>query len=61
MIVIYCFVSSNAIYANRLYLMLFRKISPHLLASNGPDMPNIIGDVRIHPSATVDPTAVVTI
>ena len=51
----------NAIYANRLYLKLFRDLSPELLATNGPGKPTIIGDVRIHPSATVDPTAMVSL
>ena len=51
---------SNAIYANRLYLSLFRRTHPQLLAASSEDGPVIIGDVRIHPTATVDRTAVVS-
>ena len=52
--------SSNAIYANRLYLSLFRQTHPQLLATGREDGPTIIGDVRIHPTASVDPSAVVS-
>ena len=51
--------AGSAIYANRLYLELYKKNHPNRLAKNGEGMPKIIGDVFIHPSATVDPTAVV--
>ena len=53
------FVFKSAIYATRLYLELYKKNHPNRLAKNGEGMPKIIGDVFIHPSATVDPTAVV--
>ena len=52
----------SAIYANRLYLALLSERHPELLASNGsPEQPHIIGHVRIHPTAHVDPTATVRI
>lgn len=50
--------AGNAIYANRLYLSLYRETAPECLASNGDDLPCIIGDVRIHPTAVISPTAV---
>ena len=56
----YYSVYRNAIYANKLYLMLCHKTSPQVLAvSDEENAPEIIGDVRIHPTATVDSTAVV--
>ena len=52
-----------AIYANRLYLSLIHQREPHLLASNGrdSDTPHIIGHVRIHPTANIDPTCTVSL
>ena len=38
---------------------MYREQHPNRLATNGPGKPKIIGDVFIHPTATVDPTAVV--
>ena len=49
--------AGSAIYANRVYLELYKKYHPTRLAKNGEGMPKIIGDVFIHPSAIVDPTA----
>ena len=50
----------SAIYANRNYLTLYRKLQPDLLAISKPEGPKIIGDVYIHPSAHIDPTATVS-
>ena len=63
-----------AIYANRHYLKLFRQTNPSRLkffdncnGNSGGDLqnknqnPEIIGDVFIHPSANIHPTAVVSI
>ena len=50
--------AGSAIYANRLYLDMYKKCYPNRLAKNGEGLPQIIGDVFIHPSANVDPTAV---
>jgi mannose-1-phosphate guanylyltransferase len=49
--------AGSAIYANRLYLSLFRRNCPERLATNTEGQPTIIGDVRIHPTAEVNPTA----
>lgn len=49
----------SAIYANRVYLELYKKNHPNRLAKNVDGKCKIIGDVFIHPSATVDATAVV--
>lgn len=51
--------AGSAIYANRHYLALYKAKHPNRLASavNGPCQ--IIGDIYIHPSASVHPTAVV--
>ncbi|KAK4304830.1 hypothetical protein Pmani_023234 [Petrolisthes manimaculis] len=49
--------AGSAIYANRHYLQLYRTTKTDRLATNGSDKPTIIGDVYIHPSATVDPSA----
>lgn len=49
--------AGSAIYANRLYLELYKKTHPNRLAKNGDGLPKIIGNVFIHQSATVDPTA----
>lgn len=53
---------SNAIYANKLYLSLFRQTHSDYLSSQDSNdkLPVIIGDVRVHPSAVIDPTAVVS-
>ncbi|RWS23129.1 mannose-1-phosphate guanyltransferase alpha-A-like protein [Leptotrombidium deliense] len=51
--------AASAIYANRHYLALFRETRPTMLAANSPNGPKIIGDVHIHSSAMVDPTATV--
>lgn len=50
--------AGSAIYANRVYLELFIKKHPTRLAKNGKGLPKIIGNVFIHSSAEVDPTAV---
>jgi mannose-1-phosphate guanylyltransferase len=50
--------AGSAIYANRLYLELYKRNNPSRLAQNGAQNgPRILGDVFIHPSATVDPSA----
>ncbi|XP_062518612.1 mannose-1-phosphate guanyltransferase alpha-B-like [Corticium candelabrum] len=49
--------AGSAIYANRLYLGLFRQTCPERLTVNEADQPTIIGDVRIHPTADINPTA----
>jgi len=46
-----------AIYANRHYLNIYKSTHPERLAKSAKDYPTIIGDVYIHPSATVHPTA----
>lgn len=46
-----------AVYANRHYLNIYHRTHPELLATNAVDKPRIIGDVYIHPTATVHPTA----
>ena len=53
---------SSAIYANRLYLSLMSETQPELLARQqaSDEGPCIIGDVRIHPTAHVDPSATVS-
>lgn len=50
--------AGSAIYANRNVLSLYHKTNPDRLAQNGKNLPHIIGDVCIHPSAVVHPTAV---
>ena len=62
-LVVVCFFNlRSAIYANRLYLSLIYKSNPSLLATNGdPTNPHIIGHVRIHPTAQVDPSATVSV
>ncbi|XP_076459554.1 mannose-1-phosphate guanyltransferase alpha-A-like isoform X2 [Babylonia areolata] len=47
-----------AIYANRHYLMVYRRTHPERLAENKEGHPTVIGDVFIHPTAQVHPTAV---
>ncbi|CAI8002055.1 Mannose-1-phosphate guanyltransferase alpha-A [Geodia barretti] len=49
---------SHAIYANRLYLSLFKERHPEYLATNTPGGHEIYGAVRIHPSAQIDSSAV---
>ena len=63
-----------AIYANRHYLNLFRQTNPSRLAKsqencngnngdlhvNNTKNPEIIGDVYVHPSADIHPSAVVS-
>ena len=51
---------SAAIYANRHYLMIYHKNHPEHLAKNGDGKPTVIGDVFIHPSASVHPSATVS-
>ena len=51
--------AGSAIYANRHYLDLYRQTHPNWLTKNSESGPKIIGDVFIHPSASVDPTATV--
>ncbi|XP_046386433.1 mannose-1-phosphate guanyltransferase alpha-A [Ischnura elegans] len=53
--------AGSAIYANRHYLELFKKKRPERLFPTGSGdakTPKIIGDVHVHPSASVHPTAV---
>ncbi|XP_043550337.1 mannose-1-phosphate guanyltransferase alpha-A isoform X2 [Chiloscyllium plagiosum] len=50
--------AGSAIYANRLYLNQYQKTRPDRLAKSGPGSPRILGNVYIHPTATIDPTAV---
>lgn len=49
----------SAIYANRNYLSVYRKSHPELLIQSTPNGQTVIGDVYIHPSASVDPTAII--
>ena len=51
--------AGSAIYANRHYLDLYRQTHPNWLTKNSESGPKIVGDVFIHPSASVDPTATV--
>jgi len=58
---VYGCVCRSAIYANRLYLSLLSSSHPRLLAGNDDSVkPHIVGLVRIHPTALVDPTATVS-
>ncbi|XP_043257381.1 mannose-1-phosphate guanyltransferase alpha-A [Colletes gigas] len=50
--------ASSAIYANRHYLTLYKKNHSNRLSPTTNEFHHIIGDVYIHPSATVHPTAV---
>jgi len=50
--------AGSAIYANRHYLALYNKTNTERLTKEDKTTPKIIGDVFIHESATVDPTAV---
>lgn len=51
--------AASAIYANKLYLSLYRRTNPHRLAKMEEGSPTIIGDVFIHPSAKIDQSAVI--
>jgi mannose-1-phosphate guanylyltransferase len=50
--------AGHAIYANRLYLSLFKERHPTYLATTTADGPQITGAVRLHPSAEIHPSAV---
>ncbi|XP_053987243.1 mannose-1-phosphate guanyltransferase alpha-A [Hylaeus anthracinus] len=50
--------AGSAIYANRHYLALYKKTHLNRLSPTTSELCHIIGDVYIHPSATVDSTAV---
>ncbi|XP_032818232.1 mannose-1-phosphate guanylyltransferase regulatory subunit alpha isoform X1 [Petromyzon marinus] len=50
--------AGSAIYANRLYLSSYHNTHPERLSENGSGKPKVIGDVYIHSTANVDPTAV---
>ncbi|KAL8182993.1 UNVERIFIED_CONTAM: hypothetical protein K2H54_011264 [Gekko kuhli] len=50
--------AGSAIYANRLYLSRYNQCHPERLAQNHPDGSTIRGNVYIHPTASVDATAV---
>ena len=52
--------AGSAIYANRHYLSLYQQSTPKRLAENVNVQCTIIGDVFIHPTATVDSSAVVS-
>ncbi|KAG1654935.1 Mannose-1-phosphate guanyltransferase alpha-A [Nymphon striatum] len=49
--------AASAIYANRHYLSLYKQHHPERLAKFGGNQATIIGDVYIHPTASVHPTA----
>ncbi|XP_061465389.1 mannose-1-phosphate guanyltransferase alpha isoform X2 [Rhineura floridana] len=50
--------AGSAIYANRLYLSCYSHCHPERLAQNRPGGPTIRGNVYIHPTASVDASAV---
>ena len=50
--------AGSAIFASRLFFDHFRKTCPERLTASEEDQPTIIGNVRIHPLATVDKSAV---
>ncbi|XP_063145025.1 mannose-1-phosphate guanyltransferase alpha isoform X2 [Candoia aspera] len=50
--------AGSAIYANRLYLSCYSQCHPERLAQNQPGGPSIRGNVYIHPTASVDASAV---
>ncbi|XP_057223595.1 mannose-1-phosphate guanyltransferase alpha isoform X2 [Malurus melanocephalus] len=50
--------AGSAIYASRLYLNQYSKSHPERLAQNKPGGPVIRGNVYIHPTASIDSTAV---
>ena len=56
----FCLLYSAAVYANRHYLNIYRRTHPERLAQNGEGKPQIHGDVFIHPTASVHPSAVVS-
>uniref|UniRef100_A0A914VP99 Nucleotidyl transferase domain-containing protein n=1 Tax=Plectus sambesii TaxID=2011161 RepID=A0A914VP99_9BILA len=49
--------AAAAVYANRHYLRLYHETHPQRLSKQTDDGPTIVGDVYIHPSATVDASA----
>lgn len=55
--------AGSAVYANRRFLDLYKRTNTERLAKQGKDSKNhvceIIGDVYIHPTATIHATAVV--
>ena len=55
-----CFYPSAAIYANRHYLNIYHRTHPERLVKPGKLSPKVIGDVFIHPTATVHHTATVS-
>lgn len=56
--------AGSAIYANRRFLDVYKRTHPERLAKNGIESNEfpceIIGDVTIHPTAQIHPTAVVS-
>lgn len=50
--------AGSAIYASRLYLNQYHKTHPERLATNKDGGAKIMGNVYIHPTASIDPTAV---
>uniref|UniRef100_V9KU38 Mannose-1-phosphate guanyltransferase alpha-A n=1 Tax=Callorhinchus milii TaxID=7868 RepID=V9KU38_CALMI len=50
--------AGSAIYANRLYLNQYESSHPDRLAPHTQEGPTILGNVYIHPTATIDPSAV---
>ncbi|TSL16107.1 Mannose-1-phosphate guanyltransferase alpha-A [Bagarius yarrelli] len=50
--------AGSAIYASRLYLNQYHKTHPERLAANKDCGPKIIGNVYVHPTANIDPSAV---
>ena len=50
--------AGSAIYANRHFLALYNKSNPERLTKDTDKSPKIIGDVFIHETAVVDPSAV---
>uniref|UniRef100_A0A8D0HKT8 GDP-mannose pyrophosphorylase A n=1 Tax=Sphenodon punctatus TaxID=8508 RepID=A0A8D0HKT8_SPHPU len=53
--------AGSAIYASRLYLSSYSQCHPERLAQNRPGGPTIRGNVYIHPTASVDGSAVVSV
>ncbi|CAB3980282.1 Mannose-1-phosphate guanyltransferase alpha [Paramuricea clavata] len=51
--------AGSAIFANRNFLELYKTRHPDRLTLNKDNKPTIIGDVFIHPTASVDSTAVI--
>ncbi|MEE6488941.1 hypothetical protein FKM82_015441 [Ascaphus truei] len=52
--------AGSAIYASRLYLSQYHTTHPERLAGTTEGGPTILGNVYIHPTAKVDPSAVVS-